>query len=110
MGLDAYRTTPTGVPVEFDKVLDPGLALGVDVLAPGTLIFETPEGEILTYVFDSSTHNTQFPHRLCIRIRKIIGDGEGGIGDPDPEPVEPPGETPAPGTDIPEDDMVLLIA
>lgn len=56
----------------------------IDVLAPGDLFVEDIEGNIVHYPLAAFVAAggayTCFPYRLNLRIRKIIGDGSGSIG------------------------------
>lgn len=86
----------------YDANLDPSLR-GILVKAPGTLVVEDIDGETAVIPFaalDPSATGEQahtlFPHCLMLQIRKIIGDGAGGVGN---------GTT---GTDIDLADLVGL--
>lgn len=73
--MDAYRTTPTGREPVFDEVLDPGLAVGLDIVnadPDDTVTIQTPEGNEFTYTVTAST---ELPFRLNLRIRQVLSDG-----------------------------------
>ena len=89
-------TNYTAVTAAYDAEFAQDSVKAIDVLAEGDLFVEDIEGNTLHYTFDVSTLNTPLPYRLELRIRKIIGDGAGSVGD---------GST---GTDIALADLIVL--
>lgn len=86
----------------YDANLSPSLR-GLLINAPGTLVVEDINGEKATLTFAAQdptatgpTAHCEFPYCLKLQIRKIIGDGSGGVGN---------GTT---GTDIALADLVGL--
>lgn len=86
--------TPT-----YDGTYDNSIK-AIDVLGPGTLFFQDIEGKTVSYPFPAFVAAggafSVFPYRLKARIRKIVGDGSGNVGD---------GLT---GTDIPLANLRIL--
>lgn len=66
--------------VAFDVDLEPTLR-AVDIKANGSLFVIDLEGNAVDYTFDTAALNTQLPHRLTLRIRRVVGNGSGGVGD-----------------------------
>jgi hypothetical protein len=70
----------------YDEHLDPTLN-GIDVLAPGRLTVIDIEGNTWEHTFagldPSATAEeafSNFPYRLKLQIREIVGDGSGNVG------------------------------
>lgn len=59
--------------------------LAIDILAPGTLFVIDIKDRTVSYPFTAFVAGggayTTFPYRLELRVRQIVGDGAGSIGD-----------------------------
>jgi len=75
----------TAVTSAYDSDYTDKTVLAIDVHAPGLLVIEDIEGTEKTYTFTAFVAAggayAMFPHRLVIRLGKIVGDGAGGVGD-----------------------------
>lgn len=75
--MNQSTAAPVFVPVaDYDAVFDPPLR-AIDVTADGTLTVEDIVGEQAIYILA----NVAPVYRLVAQIRKVVGDGVGGVGD-----------------------------
>ena len=74
----------TAVTAAYDSEYENDTILAIDVLGPGTLIVKDIEGTTVTYPFTAFVAAggaySVFPYRVCLRVREILGDGSGAIG------------------------------
>jgi hypothetical protein len=79
----------------YDSDYTEDVVRALDINAVGDLFVEDVEGNTVHYTF-SAALLSPLPYRLHLKIRKIIGDGAGAVGD---------GTT---GTDIALADLIVL--
>lgn len=75
-----------GPTLAFDANLEPTLR-GLIIKAPGSLFIEDINGKTANFTFAASdptatgpTPSCDFPYKLCLQIRKIVGNGAGAAG------------------------------
>ena len=69
-------TLYTGTPA-YDADFNPTLRF-IDVLAAGTLRVVDINDNAVTYNF--ATSSVEYPKRIALQVKRIVGDGVGGIG------------------------------
>jgi len=75
-------TTVTGA---YDANYNDKTIKAIDVLGPGSLFLVDAEDTAVTYTFAAFSAAggaySCFPYRLELRVKQIVGDGAGNIGD-----------------------------